>query len=225
MSTVNWIVFLLILLGALSLFFILRESGKTAPLRKPETSKSLADFSFETSEALANEPFPQQGQMTHWPTGELTFDSSILTAVARNPFSLYVYWEFVNRDANLKKLVNTYGPGAFPILRIYELTEHFFAATNVHSFFDVPIDPDANNWYVEVPHSATYYCVELGIVLPGTNYISLLRSREVSTPRNTLSPRIDPDWLPLPGLQFGFGSPAETLTSVSLVKEKLERMI
>ncbi len=220
MSTVNWVVFSLILLGALSLFFVLRESSKTAPSRKPETSKTLADFSFETSEALTQELLPQQEPISRQLHGGLTFASSVLTALPRNPRSLYVYWEFVNQgESPLQKLLNSYGPGAFPILRIYELTEPYFASNTIRGYFNLPIDAAADNWYVEVPHAGTIYCVELGIVLAGGNYIGLLRSREVSTPRNTVSPRIDPDWLPLPGLQFGFGSPGETLTSSALVKE------
>ena len=230
MSTINWVVFSLILLGALSLFLVLRESGKKAPARKPETSKTLEDFSFETSETITQfetsgaitkrEPLLQQEHVTRQPNGELTFASSILTVMPRNPRSLYVYWEFVEQgEPPLQKLLNYHGPGAFPVLRIYELTEPHFANNTIRSYFDIPIDAGTDNWYVEVPHAGTIYCVELGIVLAGTGYISLLRSREVATPRNTISPRIDPDWLPLPGLQFGFGTPGKTLASSSLVQE------
>lgn len=223
MSTINWVVFVLILLGALSLFLILRNYAKRAAFRKPETDKSLDDFSFETSEALAPQtPLVLQRPPNHWPAGELTFTTSILAVVSRSPWSLYVYWEFVPQENKpLQKLVDFYGAGAYPILRIYELTEFYFAKHTIKNYFDLTIPADAYNWYVEVPHPAAIYCVELGIVLPGISYINLLRSREVATPRNNMSPRIDPDWLPLQGLQFGFGSPSESFSSATMVNHKL----
>lgn len=221
MSAMNWTILLLIALVVMGIFWVTRRRPNGEPSRRrQELATSRADFSFEIAEELPLSPtFAAYPAIEpSGPLGAISFAVSALNVLPRDPQTLYTYWEFVPGGGEpLAALTAHYGPNMTPVLRLYQLNMPWFAAENVVRRDDQAIDLRSGNWYIHVPYPNTTYCVELGVLLPGGEFIGLLRSREVLTPRDSVSPKLDPNWPPLPGLQFGTGLEDRAGSSLKLL--------
>ncbi|BAF60408.1 MAG: DUF4912 domain-containing protein [Pelotomaculum sp.] len=139
-----------------------------------------------------------------------------LVLMARDPHWLYAYWEIT--ATKQEEFINSYGPAAWsathPVLRVYDVTGVDFDGKNANSYMDIPVGEDTENWYIEVGQPDRSFCVDLGRMFPDGRFVTLLRSNTVTTPRASLSDRLDEEWMWIEGLyrtisrlQYGTSSP------------------
>ncbi len=121
-----------------------------------------------------------------------------ITALVRDPYWLFVYWEI--NEAKREEIARRYGYQAWdeswPVLRIYDATNLYFFDSRHYA--EIAINDYANNWYIRTGQPNRTFCIELGRVRPDGSYIFLARSNFVSTPRDQISEVIDEEWLLLP---------------------------
>ncbi len=110
-----------------------------------------------------------------------------LVALARDPRIVYTYWELDGdrmnevRDARGQEFIDA----CAWVLRCYRLNEGVAV--------DMEIDPSIGNWYVEVGGPGRYQ-VELALMSPDGEWITLLVSQVVITPLLGPSAEIDEEW-------------------------------
>jgi hypothetical protein len=118
--------------------------------------------------------------------GELpqTYRDNRLVLMVKNSHNLYAYWDTTTR----------WDRGT-PVLRVYELNPSG-EEKDISFLFDIDLEKNADNWFFPVPKDNWMYYVELGRREPDGKFIPLLRSNPVTTPRASLSPAIDENWIP-----------------------------
>jgi hypothetical protein len=123
-------------------------------------------------------------------------DTKIVLLV-RDPEWVYAYWE-VNDDARSQLGFPRNGNGHQAkrlVLRIYKITDTAWPIDAAHYFFDVEVPSDAKNWYLHLPEADQQWCAELGLVDSNDKFVTICRSNVIMTPRNSISERIDSDWM------------------------------
>ncbi len=139
-----------------------------------------------------------------------------LVLLARDPNWLYAYWEIT--ATRQEEFISSYGPSSWastqPVLRVYDVTGIQFNGYNANSYTDIRVNDFADNWHIEVGAPDRSFCVDLGRMFPDGRFVTLLRSNVVTTPRASLSDRLDEEWMWIEGLyrsiarfQFGVSSP------------------
>ena len=119
-----------------------------------------------------------------------------LVILPRDPVWFYAYWE-ISQDAfaGIRKKV---GEQRFDAsrwaLRIYDVTGVNFDGTNAHRYFDIFIDRNAGNWYINVGEVNRSWCADLGIATPDGEFIVIVRSNVLTMPRQGVSPITDEQW-------------------------------
>jgi len=110
-----------------------------------------------------------------------------LVAAARDPRSVYSYWELHGK--RLPEVRDARGQGFIYscawVLRLYRLNEG--------SAVDMEIDPSIGNWYVDVGGPGRYQ-LELALLSPDGEWITLLVSQIIETPAESPSEVIDEEW-------------------------------
>ena len=81
------------------------------------------------------------------------------------------------------------------MLRVYDVTGLDFNGANAHRSVDLEISEEANNWYINVWAADRAYCVDLGLRYPDGTFVTLVRSNIVTTPRDSISPVVDEEWM------------------------------
>lgn len=99
------------------------------------------------------------------------YGETLLILQARDPHWVHAYWEIVPPAPA--------GPHA---LRVYELAGSSFTASAIRRAWDVPVTPDARDWFVEVGRPATWWGFELGAIGPDGRFTMIVRSNVVETP-------------------------------------------
>jgi hypothetical protein len=131
----------------------------------------------------------------------------------RDPWWIHAYWEL--QDSTLERLRNELRDGFYQArrtLRVYDVSNIIFDGKNAHRFFDIHISDYANNWYIDTGGPGRSWCVDLGLLLPGGRFITIVRSNTVFTPLEGPSWITDEEWMipedmfaRLYGMGFGFG--------------------
>lgn len=125
-----------------------------------------------------------------------SYNSTNLTLMARDPYWIYAYWEIAS--AAIETLKNKLGSAmdkATYVIRMYDTTYVDFNGTNANRVFDIEIDPNANNWYINLWNDNATYCADLGLRLPEGGFFQLVRSNFVTTPRLKPSNRSEEVWM------------------------------
>ncbi len=118
-----------------------------------------------------------------------------LVLMVRDPWWIFCYWELApskleeaKRKLNLEDLSNV----EF-VLRVYDISNIIFNGRNAHSYFDIPVDIGARNWYINLPGDGRSWCVDLG--LKGEfGFFTILRSNPVHCPSAHPSWITDEEW-------------------------------
>lgn len=116
-----------------------------------------------------------------------TYGVDRLVLLPKDPHSLFAYWEVTPALEN--KLREQYGDTldmSRLVLRIHYL--------DFGGITDIDVNSYTNNWYLHVNDADSAYRVELGRLLPDGNFVSLLVSNTIQTPRDSISSVIDPRW-------------------------------
>lgn len=110
-----------------------------------------------------------------------------LVALVRDPRWIYSYWEL--RGSILPDLKARRGQAFIDacawVLRLHRISEGVAV--------DMEIDPGAGTWYINVGGHGKYQ-VELGLLAPDGEWISLLASYIIETPRTGPSDVVDDEW-------------------------------
>lgn len=184
-----------------------KYTGAAPPLFNEEFS---AELSLPATSSPYPSPPPQEPELPRY------YGLDRMVLMARDPNWLYAYWEIT--ATKQEDFAANYGPEAWaathPVLRVYDITGIAFNGNNAHGYTDIHINESTDNWYVQVEKPDRTFCVDLGRMFPDGRFITLLRSNIVTTPRASLSDRLDEEWMWIEGLyhslgkiQFGVSSP------------------
>lgn len=151
------------------------------------------------------------------------YNETRITLLVRDPYWLYTYWDL---DAGIKAaLIKDYGNwDHVPLsLRVRKEPE---SGGGQPEFFNIPVSPQANNWYINVQPNRKYI-VDLGYYSPSGEFITLASSNAVVTPRDCMSEVIDEEWMIIEEdflrlYRLAGGGPAAG--SVELVESLLKRL-
>ena len=141
------------------------------------------------------------------------YDQDKIILQVRDPWWVHAYWEI--RQATLERLKGELGDGFYRakrMLRVYDVSQIIFNGSNAHRFFDIQINEEANNWYIETAGAGRSWCVDLGLLLPDGRFITVIRSNTITTPIEGPSWITDEEWMipddmfaRLYGMGFGLG--------------------
>ncbi len=131
----------------------------------------------------------------------------------RDPWWIHAYWEV--RPVTLERLINELQDEFYSgkrILRVYDVSQIIFNGHNAHKFFDIQINEQSNNWYIDTGGPGRSWCVDFGLLLPEGRFITIVRSNTVQTPSDGPSWITDEEWMipedmfaRLYGMGFGLG--------------------
>jgi hypothetical protein len=179
---------------------------------------------------------PREPDFTYRQDLPEAYGETRITLMIRDPYWAYAYWEITPEGlAEVKrKIIDNADNGneTKTILRVYDITGISFAGDNAHSFFDVEINPFANNWYINLTTPNRTYCVDIGVKTLKGDFYLLARSNEISTPSAWMSDIIDEQWMSpeedfekVYALSGGYRVGAGSLELQELVKKRLQEQI
>lgn len=123
----------------------------------------------------------------------ILYNEDYLILLMRDPNCLYAYWEL---SSETQSLVNSRFSSEREeyqyILRVYDLTGLEFNMSGCHSSFDIKLQPMTDNYFINKIDSNRSYCVELGCYERGDDFIGIMRSNVINTPRNCVANTSDP---------------------------------
>ena len=132
----------------------------------------------------------------------------------RDPWWVHTYWEVNEQTTN--RLKREIGESAYSnakrVLRVYDVSHVKFDGTNAHRYFDIEINDNSTNWYIETAGPGRSWCVDIGLRLPDGRFILIARSNMVYSPLDGPSWITDEEWMVpeeifarLYGMGFGLG--------------------
>lgn len=141
------------------------------------------------------------------------YDKDTFILQVRDPWWIHAYWEVRGQTLErFKELLKDDFYKAKRTLRVYDVSQIIFDGRNAHRFFDIAINEQVDNWYIDVGAAGRSWCVDLGLKLADGRFITILRSNTVHTPLDGPSGVIDEEWtVPddmfsrLYGMSFGLG--------------------
>ena len=154
--------------------------------KRPENPKPGEDArKREPAHTFAAGHVPESSEGAAHPSVPRQYGMDMVRATARGPRSLFVYWELTG--ATSARLRERLGPGLNWILRLCNVGAAWQA--------DIPVDPDAGNYYVKVK-PAGRYTVEMGIGVGGT-FRPVCQSEECVIPGEQPQAAGEPVWADL----------------------------
>ena len=129
-----------------------------------------------------------------------THGEDLIVLMVRDPYWLFTYWEF-SPDLN-DQLLNRLGEDTLRdsrlVLRVYDVTGA--DAESPVSYHDIDVAPGARDWYINVTHVESDYCIDIGLILPDGSFVVIARSNRVSLPPIGPSVEVDEQWVTLESL-------------------------
>ena len=112
------------------------------------------------------------------------------------PYLIHAYWDVTSNDIEKAKqrLGDDYGQSQ-AVLRFYDVTNIIYDGTNAHGFFDVDIDLQAKDWYVDLWSPDKSYFVDLGFKTGDGFFLSIARSSVAKTPCAWPAPKVDEHYM------------------------------
>jgi hypothetical protein len=162
------------------------EVTKTAE----KVKETLTDNPSSTTAAPAEAPKPQkQDFFQNTPELPQSYNKDKLVLMVRDPFWGFDYWEVSdntrnNNGLNDKNLV----------LRMYDITVSG-NANSPDSYFDIQLNHEAGNWYIKFPAPNHSFIADYGYIGQDGNFVTILRSNAVTTPREDVSDQVDEEWM------------------------------
>ncbi len=134
---------------------------------------------------------PETSQSVYW---QDRYEDNRIVLMIRDPYWCFVYWD-LSPDKQTEAIQETQNSGANLTLRVYDVTDLVFDGTNAHRTLDSEVSAEATNWYINVWAADRSYCVDLGLRYPDGRFSTLARSNVVTTPRDSVSPLVDEEWM------------------------------
>ncbi len=112
------------------------------------------------------------------------------------PYLIHAYWDVTGNDIEKAKqrLGDDYGQSQ-AVLRFYDVTNIIYDGTNAHGFFDVDIDLQAKDWYVDLWSPDKSLFVDLGFKTGDGFFLSVARSSVAKTPCAWPAPKVDEHYM------------------------------
>jgi len=123
------------------------------------------------------------------------YNDTQVVLMVRDPYWLYSYWSINQETRNWISRSAKVWDELSLVLRVYDITNCNFDGSNSNYFFDININPGANNWYIHVGGPNRAFCVDLGFIQDNGNFYTIARSNIVNTPRDNVSEVIDEEWM------------------------------
>lgn len=119
-----------------------------------------------------------------------------IVILPRDPWWIYSYWDITQGriDEVIFSLPDNQRQGLKWILRVYDVSGISFNGNNANSFFDLDINFDTGNWYVNISQPEREWCVEIGFKDPSGRFYPVARSNVIKTPYFGISSVIDEEW-------------------------------
>ena len=143
-----------------------------------------------------------------------------IVLMARDPWWVHTYWDI--SEERINEVISS-----IPVyerqdlawtLRVYDVTGvRDFNGSNANHFFDIGVNFEAGNWYVNVNNPEREWCVEIGFKNPAGKFFVILRSNFIKTPYFGISSLVDEEWV-LPDDEY-----FKILGAYDLGKSSLER--
>jgi hypothetical protein len=121
---------------------------------------------------------------------ETTFNQNRITALVRDPYWIYLYWE-INKPFNLN---------GKPVLKVLDIKNKNYPHSSANNSFITEIDLEAKNWCLKLPAANRRYVVELGLLEESGEFNLIARSNYFTTPRDRPSDKYDPEWMTIDGI-------------------------
>jgi hypothetical protein len=129
-------------------------------------------------------------QITDLPT---SYGDTKIVLLPRDPWWCFAYWEI--GEQTKQEIRSIYGENVKYVIRVYDVTNVVnFDGKNANKYFDIEINPAANNWYINVGEPNRSWCVDLGLITPDGKFVVITRSNIVTMPRYGVSPLTDEQW-------------------------------
>lgn len=224
--TVNvlfWLVLALTIVLAVGVFLwpsLRRRAVKKIGMENLPGPHFMEEFAKELTFPLPKAP---EEKVQHLPEPQLpqSYGVDRLALLARDPHWLYAYWEI--SATRHDEFTRTYGPEAWsstrPVLRVYDVTGVDFNGYNATNFIDIHLPDDIEDWHIEVREPDRSFCVDLGRMFQDGRFVTLLRSNIATTPRASLSDRLDEEWMWIEGLYHSLGKFQYGVSSPLIVEE------
>ena len=144
-----------------------------------------------------------------------THGENMIALMVRDPYWLFTYWEFAP-DLN-EDLTDRIGEDALRqsrlVLRVYDITGT--DADNPTGYHDIDVAHGARDWYINVTHVESEYCVDIGLILPDGTFVVIARSNRVSLPPIGPSAEVDEEWVTIESLNEAYSMTERGPTSGS----------
>jgi len=129
-----------------------------------------------------------------------THGEDLIALMVRDPYWLFAYWEFSPdlNDRLLSRLGEETLRNSRLVLRVYDVTG--VDAENPVGYHDIDVAPGARDWYINVTHVESDYCIDIGLILPDGSFLVIARSNRVSLPPIGPSAEVDEQWVTLESL-------------------------
>lgn len=119
------------------------------------------------------------------------YNEDKIALLVRDPEWLFAYWEISNETRqNLVENHQEIYMKSIPVLRVYNISQ------GSDSFFDIDLAEEATRCHIHVQKANNTYYVMFGRKKTNGEFIPLLLSNIVQTPRSSVSDILDMDWLP-----------------------------
>jgi hypothetical protein len=127
------------------------------------------------------------------PTG---YNETKIVLLPRDPAWMFAYWE-ISQSAQFS-FSSRYGNDiAALILRVYDVTNIIFDGSNANRYFDIRVNENLGNWYINAGEYNKVWCVEIGYLLKDGRFIMIARSNCVALPKCGVSNVEDAAWASL----------------------------
>ena len=124
------------------------------------------------------------------------YNDTKIVLMVRDPYWLHTYWS-INQSTIDYISGKFYTWSQIPlVLRVYDITNiHNFDGSNSNYNFDIHINHEAINWYINVGGPNRSFCVDLGFIQENGLFYTIARSNIVTTPRDNVSEIVDEEWM------------------------------
>ncbi|MHB8174834.1 MAG: DUF4912 domain-containing protein [Nitrospirota bacterium] len=119
-----------------------------------------------------------------------------IALLVRDPYWAYSYWEVSQKKLEAERgQLGRAGDDAYLALRVYDVTDVHFDGVNDHGHYDIGIYDRIGNWYINTGIPGRSFIVDLGLKTQDGQFITLVRSNAVRTPRDSVSEVMDEEWM------------------------------
>lgn len=213
-----WLIGVLV---AVALVAVLLPVVRRQAPKKPEATKIEEEFAEEISPVVI---IPTRKEPDTGPDIPHNYGVDRMVLSYKDPNWLHAYWEI--SVTKHEEFLNLHGKDFWstsqPVIRVYDITGLSQSSDVINnSYRELYLDPWADNWFIEVGEPDRTFFVELGRLFVDGKYVKILRSNTVTTPRASLSDRLDQEWMWAEGIYKYIGQVTYGMSSLVLTERQI----